>query len=319
MTQHSGRRAAPYATAGAVALGAVATALGVHALARAAERANPPLGRFVEVDGVRLHYVERGTGEPLVLLHGNGSMAQDFLGSDLMDMAARSHRVIVFDRPGYGYSERPRRTIWTASAQATLLLSALRRIGVPRALVLGHSWGASVAVAMALQAPEAVRGLILESGYYYPSVRADVVMLSGPAVPVVGDVLRYTVSPIVARLLWPAMLRTLFGPAPISASFSAFPSALAMRPSQLRASAAESALMIPDAVAADGHYGELAMPVAIVAGSGDRIVDMESQARRLHGEIPHSTLHVVPRCGHMVHHTAAGRVMAAIDAAGKAA
>ena len=85
-------------------------------LAKKAERRNPPMGRFITVDGVRLHYVERGTGSPLVLLHGNGSMIQDFVSSGLVDLAAKTYRVIAFDRPGFGYSERPRSTVWNSSS-----------------------------------------------------------------------------------------------------------------------------------------------------------------------------------------------------------
>lgn len=89
----------------AVGVTAAAAALTVSALvnrviAKNAERNNPPVGKFVEVGGVRLHYIERGQGEPLVLLHGNGSMIQDFSSSGLLDKAARKYRVIVFDRPG---------------------------------------------------------------------------------------------------------------------------------------------------------------------------------------------------------------------------
>lgn len=302
---------------GAAALGV--TALVVSARARQAETDNPPTGRFIEVDGVQVHYAEIGRGEPLVLLHGNGSMLQDFMSSGFVKEAAKTYRVIAFDRPGYGYSDRPRSTIWTPAAQAELLRSALRQIGVSRAFVLGHSWGASVAIALALEHPEMVRGLILESGYYYASVRADVVLMSGPAVPLVGDILRYTVSPPVARLMWPATIRKLFSPAPVAATFAGVPSEMAIRPSQLRASAAESALMILDAVAVQGRYGELEMPVAIVAGSGDKIVDIDDQAVRLHRELSSSSLHIVEGCGHMVHHTAPRDVMAAVNAVALAA
>src|SRR3978361_2176628 len=86
-----------------------------------------------EAVDVRLHYVERGQGEPLVLLHGNGSMIQDFESSGLIDMAAKTYHVIVFDRPGYGHSERPRSTIWTPDAQADLIHKALQQIGVSQA------------------------------------------------------------------------------------------------------------------------------------------------------------------------------------------
>lgn len=310
--RHPLARPVALAGLGAAALGL--TALMVSARARKAERDNPPTGRFIDVEGVQVHYAEIGEGDPLVLLHGNGSMLQDFMGSDFVKAAAKHYRVIAFDRPGYGYTERPRSTIWTPAAQAGLLHSALHRIGVSNALVLGHSWGASVAIALALEHPEMVRGLILESGYYYGSVRADVVLMSGPAVPLVGDILRYTVSPYAARLLWPMMIRKLFSPAPVAATFDAVPPEMAIRPSQLRASAAESALMIPDALAVQGRYGELTMPVAIVAGTGDRMVDVDEQAVRLHRALPNSSLHVTEGGGHMVHHTAPHDVMAAVYA-----
>ena len=98
--------------------------------------------------------------------------------------------MIVFDRPGFGHSDRPRNVVWTPAAQAELISSALDRLGVPHAIVLGHSWGASVAVALALKYPRLVQGLVLASGYYYPTLRPDVVAVSAPAVPLMGDVLR---------------------------------------------------------------------------------------------------------------------------------
>ena len=85
--------------------------------AKKAERDNPAAGRFLDVNGVRLHYVERGLGDPLVLLHGNGSMIEDFQSSGLIDLAAKQFKVIVFDRPGFGHSDRPRNVIWTPDAQ----------------------------------------------------------------------------------------------------------------------------------------------------------------------------------------------------------
>ena len=86
--------------------------------------------------------------------------------SGLIDLAARTYRVIVFDRPGFGHSNRPRNVVWTPAAQAELLRSALDRVGVSGAVILGRSWGASVAIAFALKYPEFVQGLVLASGYY---------------------------------------------------------------------------------------------------------------------------------------------------------
>ena len=88
----------------------VLLAIGNVVFAFLAERKNPPIGTFIECDGVRLHYLDRGdpTAPCVVLLHGNGSMIQDFTISGLVDLLARRNRVLCFDRPGFGYSQRPR-------------------------------------------------------------------------------------------------------------------------------------------------------------------------------------------------------------------
>jgi len=303
-----------YAVAAVVAAGALAaTALLNRHLAKKAEHDNPPTGEFLEASGVRLHYVERGTGEPLVLLHGNGSMIQDFETSGLVDLAVENYRVIVIDRPGFGHSSRPRNVVWTPDAQAQLIRRALERLGVSQAIVLGHSWGASVAVALALQFPDMVRGLVLASGYYYPTLRPDVVALSAPAVPVVGDILGHTLSPMISRLMWPLMMAKIFGPKSAPVKFEQFPKEMALRPSQIRASAAESALMIPDAFHFENKYAELKMPVVIIAGEDDRLIDIDKQSARLHSDVSQSLFHRVAQNGHMIHQTATGEVMAAIN------
>jgi pimeloyl-ACP methyl ester carboxylesterase len=314
------KKANPYALA-AVTLGVLAiSALVNRRLAKTAERDNRPMGRFLDVNGVRLHYLERGAGAALVLLHGNGSMIQDFESSGLIDLAAKNYSVSVFDRPGFGHSERPRNVVWTPAAQAELLHSALQRLGVSQAIVLGHSWGASVAVALALKYPDFVQALVLASGYYYPTFRPDVAALSVPAVPVLGDVLGHTLSPIISRLMWPLLMAKIFGPRPVPKKFDGFPKEMAVRPSQIHAAAAESALMIPDAFYFSREYANLKMPVVIVAGNQDRLIDIDAQSSRLHSDISQSTFHRVPGSGHMVHQTATDAVMSAIDeAAGGAA
>ena len=303
----------PFVVAAAATVGALAiSALVNRHLAKNAENGNPPAGQFLEVNGVRLHYVERGSGAPLVLLHGNGSMIQDFESSGLIDLAAKNYRVIVFDRPGFGHSDRPRNVVWTPAAQAELINSALHRLGVSHAIVLGHSWGASVAVALALKYPKLVQGLVLASGYYYPTFRPDMVALSAPAVPLVGDVMGHTISPIVSRIMWPLLMAKIFGPRSVP-KFGGFPKEMALRPSQIRASAAESALMIPNAFHFRDEYANLKMPMVIVAGEEDRLVDIDAQSTRLHRDVPQSRFHRVPGTGHMIHQTATGVVMSAIN------
>jgi pimeloyl-ACP methyl ester carboxylesterase len=238
-------------------------------------------------------------------------MLQDFQSSGLIDLAAKKYRVIAFDRPGYGHSDRPRSTIWTPEAQANLIKAALTKIGISSAIVLGHSWGTLVAVALALKYPQSVDSLVLASGYYYPTLRVDTPILSAPSVPVLGDVLRHTVSPILSRLTWRLMLRKLFGPNPVPSKFEGFPKEMAVRPSQIRAGAAEAALMIPSVHNLQGAYAKLQMPVAIVVGSADWLIEPE-QSAHLHRDISHSTLQRLAS-GHMVHHTATAQIMSTID------
>lgn len=305
------------ATGWAILVGAGLAGVAVtnQRLARKAERDNPPKGEFVEVDGVRLHYLDRGHGEPIVLIHGNGSMVEDFISSGLVDLAAAHHRVIAFDRPGFGHSERPRTTVWTQNAQADLIFRAMAKIGVVRATILGHSWGCSVALALAERHPQAVKALVLASGYYFPSARSDVLTTTAPAIPIVGDVIRYTVSPVLSRTMWPVFLEKTFEPERVPDKFAGFPKAMACRPSQIRASAADTALMIPDAAEASPRYSSIAAQTVIIAGTKDEIVDHEAQSVRLHGVLPNSSLRLIAGAGHMIQQTATQAVMSAIDEA----
>jgi pimeloyl-ACP methyl ester carboxylesterase len=239
-------------------------------------------------------------------------MIQDFQSSGLIDLASKKYRVIAFDRPGYGHSDRPRSTTWTPQAQADLINAALIKIGVSRAVFLGHSWGTLVALALALKYEHSVQGLILASGYYYPTARADVLVLASPSVPVLGDIIRHTISPVVSRLMWPLLLRKLFGPKPVPTKFKGFPKEMAVRPSQIRAGATEAALMIPSVEKLRTSYSELRMPVAILTGSDDRLIEPE-QSAHLHQDIAQSALKCIPNNGHMIHQTATDQIMAAIE------
>ena len=308
---------APVLLGSAAALGAAA--LYTAKQTREAERKYPPVGRFMDVDGVRLHYIEQGTGEPLALIHGNGTLIQDFTINGLVDRLSEHYRVIVIERPGYGYSERPR-WLWTPRAHATLYEHALHQLGVEQAIVLGHSWGTMVAISLALQAPALVRSLVLLSGYYFPTARMDVVLSSPNAVPGIGDALRHTISPPLSRLMLPGGIRAMFAPAPVPEHFDRlFPKELMLRPLQLRASAEDAALMTPSVMELEQHYRDLKLPVVILTGGDDQIADVDRQSRRLHQEIPQSELTVLPGLGHMVHHLAPDAVIKAIDRAAELA
>lgn len=311
---------------GTVALGAAVlaagTALQVNATARRAEREHPPRGRFIEVDGVRLHYLEMGgdaaaaAGPAIILLHGNAVTAEDWAASGVPARLAATRRVLAFDRPGYGYSDRPRGITWGAEEQAALFARAFARLGLGRPVVVGHSWGALVAAALGLDHTQAISGLVLAAGYHFPTARADVVAFSPPAVPVLGDVIRYTAGPLAGRLIGPAMVRRMFAPQPVPPAFAAaVPLPIMLRPWQIRAAAEDAATMTPRAAAVAERYGELAgLPVTILAGGADQVVDAGRHSVRLHGVVPGSRLRVLAGVGHMLHHAAPGLMAEAIEA-----
>ncbi|AHY49344.1 alpha/beta hydrolase [Bradyrhizobium japonicum] len=282
--------------------GLVILILGNIAFQMAAERKNPPIGIFIECDGVRLHYIDCGdAGAPcVVLFHGNGTMIQDLILSGLVDRLAHNFRVICFDRPGFGYSDRPRTRIWTATTQASLFAKALDQLGVRKPVVLGHSWGTLVAIALSLRSGYAVSGLVLVSGYYFPTSRMDFWLMSVPALPLLGDLMRYTISPIISWAIMPKLMRTLFAPRAVPREFkNEFPISMALRPKQLRAAAEESAFLISAAAQLQRQYQDIRCPVRIVHGKADRLIEAD-QSRRLHEALPRSLLHLVENAGHMV-------------------
>ena len=306
-------RASAIFVATAVSLAAM-TAYNIYR-ARKAEREHPPTGRFVTADGVRLHYIEKGEGPPVVLLHANVVTAEDFQTSGVLDLLARRHRVIAFDRPGFGYSDRPHGSAWSARAQADLLKAAFVVLGIDHAVVLGHSLGASVALALALNHPQEVRGLLV-SGYYYPTLRADVLLSSPAAIPLLGDLLRYSIAPLLGRLMQPLLLKGMFTPLRVPADFKTGPAPkMSLRPGQIRAESQDGVAMIAGALAMRHRYQELTMPVVIMAGTKDRVVNAK-QPRRLHAQIAQSILRLVPGVGHMLHYAVTDEVAEAIEEAG---
>lgn len=298
----------------AAAVAGVVTAAWVHRRASRAEREHLPTGRVLEVDGVRLHVVERGQGPPVVLIHGNLVSHSDFEVSGLIDRLAAKHRVIAIDRPGFGNSSRPRDRLWTPTEQAALLFKALALLDAERAVVVGHSMGAMLALALALEHPQAVSRLVLISGYFYPSARIDAVLTAPLALPVIGDVLRYTVTALSARLMLKGAVKGMFTPRKVPDAFvSTMSREMLLRPVQLRANAEDAAFMIGQAKASSKRHAELKIPVAIFAGAKDLVVDHEAHSVRLHRSLPGSTLAVIPGVGHMVHHAVMEDIVAAIE------
>lgn len=303
----------------AVALGSAAALAGLAAAvnwrARQAEREHPQIGHFIEVEGVRLHYIERGQGRPVVLLHGNASQVEDFALS-IMAPLARRFRVIAIDRPGFGYSERPRdREWWDPRHQASLLRHAFFQLGIERPVILGHSWATLVALAFALLYPDEVAGVVVESGYYYPKPRPDIPLVTLPTLPVIGPVIRNTLWPLSGYLFGPLMLRLQFSPNPVPPTRHDFPFGLVLRPSTIHATVEDGSHMNEAAREIAPHYPEISVPVVILAGTGDKMSSYAKQAVRLRDDIPGSRLRIVPKTGHMLHHARPQEILRAVATA----
>ena len=264
-------------------------------------------GKF-RVSGHIVQLVDRGTGPCVVVLHGNGSMLEDLSSSGLIDQLAEKYRVIALDRPGFGGTSRDTSEAWTPEREAALLSEVLEVLGVERAVVVAHSWGTLVALSLALRQP------ILLSGYYYPTTRLDVALQTPASLPMLGNLLRHTVLPLIARLSAPAAFRKLFKPLPVPQRFvDEYSVGMATRPSQLKSTADDTVSMPGAARALSAHYGEIDVPVRLIAGAEDAIVSTAEQSERLDEALPSSSLVILEGVGHMTHHARPDLVVLAVD------
>src|SRR5437763_14187320 len=132
--------------------------------------------------------------------------------------------------------------MWTPARQADLIRQAFASLGIERPVVVGHSFGTLVALALALDHPDAVSGLVLLSGYYRPTLRADVPLFSLPAIPAIGDLIRYTVGPLFGAALLPLAVKGMSTPLPVPESVvNRLPHGILLRPSPIRAAAPPAA------------------------------------------------------------------------------
>lgn len=288
-------------------------------LGRRAERSFPPLGQLVAVQDIRLHYVEQGpAGDPsatvpIVLVHGAFGALQDFTATILDDLA-RSHRVIAFDRPGHGHSERPAPPwVGTPAAQAALIHEALVALGVNRPLVVGFSWGGTVALSYALQFPGETGALVLLASPSYPWPDPIERKYFIPTWPLLGPLLVHTIVAPVGQLLSMRGVAHAFYPLPVSPAFARSPYPLATRPGSFAANA-EDMRLLKDAVRdMSARYGELTLPMALIHGDRDRTVRLKTHSAPFHANVPASELAVVPGAGHQLLYTHPHLVLEVIE------
>lgn len=287
----------------------------------AAEQAFPPEGQFIEVDGRRVHAVVRGSGPDLVLIHGASGSTRDFTFA-FMDRMADRYRVIAFDRPGLGWSDRASDAYGGAlntaaeppAEQAVLLQAAAAQLGAERPIVLGHSYGGAVALAWALERPNALSGLVVLSGASNPWPGG-----LGPLYGIASSRLgAATVVPMLTAFVplsrADEAIAGIFAPqAPPEGYAEHIGVGLTLRRETLRANARQVNSLYPHIVEMSARYRGIGVPTEIVHGTEDEIVPLTIHSEPLATQIPGERLTRLEGIGHMPHHVPAAEVEAAID------
>jgi pimeloyl-ACP methyl ester carboxylesterase len=296
---------------------AVATSVGIARL----EAAHPPTGRFVEVQGLRLHVAELGLArdapgaEPaVVLIHGASGNLED-MRLALGEKLAASHRVILIDRPGHGWSARAEPDdCATPARQAELVAGALEQLGVRRAILIGHSWGGAFATAYTLAFPDRTAGLVLLSAPTHPWPANPGWYNKLVLVPYIGPLfLRTCVYPL-GLLLVSSASRSVFEPQAVPQDYVRRAAILlVLRPKTFYSNARDLMLLESFIAAQVPRYVELRTPTVIITGDRDTMVSPQINARALAATLPCAKLVLLKDIGHMSHHAAPDVVAAAVD------
>ena len=299
-----------------LAIGGLAMAYGLAARAeRQSGVAFPPEGQIIEVRGQKIHVVVRGDGPDVVLIHGASSNVRDFTFA-FMDRLTDRFRVIALDRPGFGFSEASPPDGDTLADQARILSEAAVQLGAERPIVLGHSYGGAVAMAWALEHPDRLSALVIESG-------ATMVWPGGidRIYEILGTPLgRWVVAPVAAAILKAdyvnnAIAQTFAPGTPPEGLADHIGGPLALRRETILINAHQRIDLYHQIEAQSARYDEITVPVEVLHGDADSTVSLDIHARGITAILPDATLTVLPGIGHNPHNAVPGDVEAAIDRA----
>jgi pimeloyl-ACP methyl ester carboxylesterase len=274
--------------------------------ARRVEKALPPLGNFIEIDGARIHYLDEGSGPPLVLVHGLGGQMHNFTHS-LLDRLKHNHRVIILDRPGSGYSTRARKASAALGVHAKTIAGLIEKLGLDRPLIVGHSLGGAIALMLALDHPQKIGGLALLApathvGTTVPPMFRGIYVRSKMMRRLVAWTLAIPMS-ITNREL---VLGTVFGPGAAPADFALKGGGLlTLRPRSYIAASTDLIAAIEDLQHMPARYGDLTVPVGVLFGASDLLLDHAVHGGGLVEKCPGAHIELIEDGGHMIIITAA--------------
>ncbi|WP_019948930.1 alpha/beta fold hydrolase [Hymenobacter aerophilus] len=269
-----------------------------HHTARKVRAALPPSGSFVDLPGGRLHVREQGAGPVLLLVHGLGGQMGQF-NYGVAERLAADYRVVVVDRPGSGYSERPARA--DLLSQADTLAALIDKLALDRPLVVGHSLGGAVALALALHHPHKVAGLALI---------APLVALP-ETVPAIfqrlliprqwqRQLVAWTVATPLSMRRSPQVMQALFRPEIPPRDYATKAGGmLSLQPAQFLNTIADLEALPDNLPALTARLPELQLPVRVLYGRHDAVLDWQANGRLLAEKVPGATLQLIEG-GHML-------------------
>ena len=286
---------------------------------RVIEAQFPPTGKFVAVEGGRLHYTEAlPIGAPrgvVVLLHGASGNQANMTAALAAPLAARGYRVLAFDRPGHGWSERILgREAASPAVQARMIVEAMQGVGAPRAIILAHSLAGVVALNMALDHKDTVAGLVLVSPVSHPWPGGINWTYRVGAHPVWGPLFAHLLVMPAGLLRMPASVAGIFSPAAAPPDFlESTAAALVLRPREYQDNAQDVASLYDFVVTQAPRYGEITAPVAVITGDTDSVVLRHIHSDGLARNIKGTSLLVIMNEGHAPHFGHAAEVVAAVE------
>jgi pimeloyl-ACP methyl ester carboxylesterase len=296
-----------------------ALALATQAGTLLAQRAHPLQGQLVEVAGARLHVVEIGPHEapPIVMLHGASSNLE--VMRPLAERLARSHRVILLDRPGHGWSTRENFSDSTPQPQARMISEALQKLGVGPAIFVVHSWSGALGLRMALDHPDCVAGLVMLAPVAYPWPGGVSQYNYVVTTPVIGSLLAHTVTLPLGLLLAEPGSRSVFAPQAMPHDFiEDSATRLLLRPREFVANAWDLVTLRAAMAEQAPRYGNITVPITIIAGDVDKTVSTHIHSQPLARTAKNTKLIVLNGVGHMIQYAAPDLVVAEIEAMAEA-